>query len=186
MAEEFLTVDWYPEPVVIAEELDHIGVMISNFTVPLTRSVPVVGEQIKQIIEDGDFVEWQPSYAKRVEKDVERGDHTGLMLQKSRDLVNSVANKGNYAITSTTLDWTGNAAPKYAEEVHFGAPTAFTSGPRNFIGLTEEGEAEVYAIFYEWLDEVAVWSEAPVIGELATGQPIHMTEKGPRFGPKIS
>lgn len=154
MAAGVLTFEWYPDPLVIAEEYRIAAIALEDLSVPLEESVPVVGESMRRNIESGDFVGWKDTYRRKVEQMAARGEHTGRMLQKTTALVDSVSDPGNFAVEGDNLIWTGEAAPSYAELVHFGSPERYTSGPRPFIGLTPDAEVEVLAVFERWLAEI--------------------------------
>lgn len=139
-----ITIDWSPEPIVVAEDFFAAAAAVEDLEVPLMASIPVVSEGIQSIFdaEGPGWAPWAESYAPIAE-----AENVGI-LHKTGALRSGAANPSSYAVAGDTLGFTGGSAPDYWL---FHQTGTRMMPARPFISLTPESEVGVMEIFETWL-----------------------------------
>ncbi len=148
MASSGLSFHWFPSPLVVAKDIKAGALALNDFAEPLALSIdPASGAITRTFDTEGPgWAAWSPTY----EDFAMAYPNVGILWQ-SGELVGSVTDDGNYAVTMHTLEWTGAASPFYWEFHERGTKKM---PARQFVGLDEEAIAEITVIFDAYLDSV--------------------------------
>lgn len=140
-----LEFDWHPEPLVVADDIDLLAEQLDNMSVPLHESmIPVLGAVEQRFEDEGPgWAEWAENYAETA------GSTNVGILWKSGDLVEGATSAGSYLVTNHEIIWTGGDAPPYWI---FHQEGTVKMPARPFIGLDDQAENEIVAIFAAWMD----------------------------------
>jgi phage gpG-like protein len=183
---------WEPDPIVVAEDINLADARLKRFRVPLNQARFVIREDIQSHFDeqsDPDGIpwqEWSESYASRGAR-----DNLGEILQRTYALEYAATNPENFIVISHSqsagafgageVALVGSNLPDYWIWHEEGVPDRVgPRGPnplpkRSFMGLSDEAEAAIYAVFDAHVDRA-------LTGTLVTGQP---QVAGGRFGRKF-
>ena len=144
---------WFPDPVVVADDLVAASAAIEDVSVPLELCIPEVANNIKshfvdQGVPTGSWPPWAvagvPGPAKPYQK-----DYTGNALMRlSGDTMERAGSPASYAVVGNNLEY----IPGGMDELfHSSGPYLRNIWERPFVGLDEGGINECFATFRNWL-----------------------------------
>jgi phage gpG-like protein len=141
-----LEFEWHPEPIVVAEDVDLLAAQLNDMSAPLKASmIPVIGAVENRFEEEGPgWAQWAESYAARAAE-----TNQGGILWRYGDLVEGATSVDSYLVTDHEIVWTGADAPPYWI---FHQEGTSKMPARPFIGLDDQAENEIVAIFGAWMD----------------------------------
>lgn len=157
--------DWFPEPLVIAGQIDEIAAGLERLDVPLTASLPQVSAAIQRhFLDEGPgWPDWSEKYYPFAEV-----NNDGI-LRQSNALFDAASSEDALAVTDDSIVWTGGGVPDMWEWHEFGLPDRVTkSGAPNplparpFIGLDSPAEAAITAIFLVWMESVVAGADVSI------------------------
>ena len=97
---EVVEFEWYPEPLVVAGQIDDIANALENLNIPLTLSLPEVSAAIQRQFDsegEGSWPYWSEKYAPFAE-----ANNEGILIQ-SGALVEGATSEYKYTTLSNPL-----------------------------------------------------------------------------------
>lgn len=150
---QYIEFDWYPEPIVVANEYYQAAAELENLSVPLSLSLPeVIAATGRHFADEGPgWQDWAESYVNFAEA------HNEGILHQEGTLLEGATSPESYDVLDDSIVWTGAAAPEtwiWHEEGRPNRRRGGTLPARPFIGLDEQAEVAIEAIFLAWLDSI--------------------------------
>lgn len=152
---------WYPEPVVLADELDRGAVALHDMNVPLAESIPLITANVESRFESGGDGEWQPWAVEGEEGPVKayQQDYRGYrLLDRTGDMKGHATSESSYAIVGNTIQYVPSGIKD--EIFHSEGPYLRNIWERPFIGLNEAGIDEVEGVFAKWISSILAGTAA--------------------------
>ena len=177
MATSGLEFHWFPNPLVVAEDIKAGAFAVNNLEIPMELSIVPAGDAMTRTFgEEGPgWAAWAESYAPFALA----YPNVGILWQTG-DLLGSVADEANFVVTPRTLSWTGATSPDYWR---FHEEGTSKMPARKFVGLDEIAIAEIYAIFGEYLDGIVSEMAGHGFTHAPTGRGSTIRGPGGRFAP---
>jgi hypothetical protein len=140
----------YPDPLLVAAEMDLAADMIDTEEGPMLDSLGILMASIDRAFarQGPGWEPWTLSYAKS------RGEAHGPLLDQETILMRtlvmagSVEDPANYDVTHDSIAWTGAAAPDYTD-YHLTGTSKMAE--RNFLRIDAIAKALIGEAWTEWL-----------------------------------
>jgi hypothetical protein len=161
----FLRADWFPDPIVVAEQVDTMAAELTDMHNPLLRSLPGITKDVQHRFSVGGpgWAPWAVAGGEGPSGPYQRTYKGGAsILIKDGDLFAHVGDESSYVVGPNTITYVPLREP--ADVVTQQGSDVRNIYDRPFMGLDEEGIANVMIAFDIWMDGIIAGAGGSLTG----------------------